>query len=101
MQNLTSTEILKSMLISGLNHGFTLLAAWAISRGLFAADVASADNILILAGGAAAALISAGMLLYRKYAARRVTIAASVLPTGTPIEDIKAKAATLPLTGKE
>lgn len=97
---LTSTDVLKSLLISTLNHAFSIGAAWCVQHAIFSTDIASAANIEILAAGAAAGLISLGMLLYRKAKNHNLVVAAIKAPANTPIEIVKADAAELPLIGK-
>lgn len=96
---MNSGDVLKSMLVSGLNHFFTLLAAWAVQHSLFAPTVATPENIGIMAAGAAAGLISIGMLLYRKAKANNLVKAALDAQPGTALPIVEANASALPLTG--
>jgi hypothetical protein len=93
----TSGEILKSILIAVVRHFLSILAAWLISKGLVSAELLSENNLLILAGGVAAALISLGWITYNKLKLRNLVEAAHEADPNTKMSVVKTEAAAKPL----
>lgn len=100
MENPTVTEILKSALISVIRHFLSILAAYLISKGLVAPEILSEGNILILAGGVAAGLVSLAWIIYRKLYTHRLIEAARIAPANADMDEIKKDAAATPLLGE-
>lgn len=99
MAESTATEILKSSLVSIIRYFLAIIAAYLIKKGLVSADIASEQNLLVLAGGLATAVITLGWMLYTKLKTRNLIQAAQEAPAGTSMNTIKANAAEKPLTG--
>src|SRR6266487_4523560 len=87
-----ASDILKKILVNAINHGFTLLAAWLISKGIVSKDILTPENLAILAGGAVAGLISLFMVVYRRIKERYMVEAAKRADITTPNTIIEAAA---------
>jgi hypothetical protein len=97
MPDPTVVEILKSVLVAVIRHLLSIAAAWLISKGMVAPEILSDNNILVLAGGVTAALISLGWIVYNKLKVRNLVEAAREAAPLTPITTIKENAAAKPL----
>jgi hypothetical protein len=93
----TSLQILKSVLVAIIRHLLSIASAWLISKGIVAPETLSDDNVLTLAGGIAAALVSLGWIVYNKLKTRNLVEAAREASPGTTIAVIKESAAAMPL----
>lgn len=93
-------SIIKSTLISYVNHGLTILFAYLAQKGLRADGVLTPENITILAGAVVTGGLSLGMQVYRKLKTRRLVEAARQAEPGAPLELIKTEAASMPLIAK-
>ena len=100
MESPTVAEIVKSTLVSIVRHFLSIVAAYLISKGLVSPEILSESNLLILAGGIAAGLISLAAILYQKLKVHRLVEAARVAPANADMVDIKRDAANQPLLGK-
>lgn len=97
MPDRTSGEILKSILVAVVRHLLSIAAAWLISKGVVAPETLSEGNLLTLAGGISAAIISLGWIVYNKLKTRNLVEAAREAWPHDPIETIKENAAAKPL----
>lgn len=101
MPDPTSSQILKSILVAVVRHFLSIAAAWLIAKGLVAPETLSENNVLTLAGGVTAALISLGWIIYNKLKGRNLVEAAREAQPYTSMADIKLNAAAKPLLKKE
>ena len=95
-----SQDVLKSILISIVRHFLGIIAAYLVSKGLLSPEVASEGNLLVLAGGIAAGIITLGWIVYNKLKTRNLVQAAVEAPAGTPLRVIKADAEAKSLLGE-
>lgn len=97
MPDSTSGEILKSVIVAIVRHCLSIAAAWLISKGIVEPDTLSESNLLILAGGISAGLISLGWIVYNKLKTRNLVEAAREAQPYESMAEIKETAAAKPL----